>query len=61
MPFFFYTLLLTPNWELISINFIVMEIICPECYSEDAYFDGCTYVCNICGYCWGGDDSIFDE
>lgn len=38
-----------------------MEIICPECYSEDAYFDGCTYVCNNCGYCWGGDDSIFDE
>ena len=26
MPFFFYTLLLTPNWELISINLLLWKL-----------------------------------
>ena len=26
-----------------------MPVQCPECYSEDAYFDGVQYVCPDCG------------
>lgn len=31
-----------------------MEIQCPNCYDENAFYDGVCYVCNNCGYTWGG-------
>ena len=29
-----------------------MEIVCPKCYCEDAFFNGECYECPDCGYQW---------
>ena len=38
-----------------------METVCPNCYSENAYHDGCCYVCPDCGCEWGNEDNEDDE
>lgn len=37
-----------------------MEIECPNCHYEDAYFNGRCYECPDCGYCWTEDDEDDD-
>ena len=38
-----------------------MEIVCLECFCEDAYFNGSCYECPDCGHCWSADDADSDE
>ena len=33
-----------------------MEIVCPNCGSEDAFFNGVCYECPDCDYTWTGDE-----
>lgn len=33
-----------------------MEIQCPKCFSEEAYFNGVEYECPDCGYTWSDEN-----
>ena len=33
-----------------------MEIVCPNCFNENAYFNGVCYECPDCGNQWGFDE-----
>lgn len=34
---------------------------CPDCFEENAFFNGICYVCPECGYEWGYDDDEEEE
>lgn len=38
-----------------------MEIHCPNCGCEDAFFNGVSYECPECDYTWGGNDGDDDD
>lgn len=38
-----------------------MEIECPNCGCEDAYFNGVCYECPDCEYIWTSNDEDEDE
>lgn len=37
-----------------------MNVECPKCGSEDAYFDGVHYLCPACDYEWEADNCVFE-
>lgn len=40
---------------------MIMEVVCPNCDCEDAYFNGRCYECPNCGYHWTDDDEEDDD